>query len=68
MEIILYSTKCPRCNVLETKLKQKHINFIEINDIDQMTAIGLQSAPALAVDNQLLDFMDAIKWVNQQEG
>ena len=33
MKIILYSTHCPRCNVLEKKLKTKNISYEEINDL-----------------------------------
>lgn len=66
MKVIFYSTHCPRCNVLETKLKQKGIEFIENNDVEEMKALGLQSAPALKVEDKVMDFGDAIHWINQQ--
>ena len=31
--VTLYSTHCPRCLVLEKKLKQKNISYQEVNDI-----------------------------------
>ena len=67
MEIILYSTHCPRCTVLEKKLKQKGINFTENNNVDEMTALGLQSAPALKVNGVLMGFEQAVRWIYQQE-
>lgn len=67
MEIILYSTDCPRCKVLETKLKQKGLSFTIIRDIEEMTSLGLQSAPVLQVDGTLMGFSEGVKWVNQLE-
>ena len=60
----VYSTHCPKCNVLEAKLKQKNIDFEECTDINEMEAKGITSAPYLEVDNQLMDFGSAIRWVN----
>lgn len=66
MEIILYSTHCPRCTVLEAKLKQKNIEYQEINNVDEMLKIGIQTVPQLKVDGELMDFSKAIKWVNEK--
>lgn len=63
---ILYSTNCPKCKVLETKLKSKNIEFEICNDIDLMLSKGIQQAPYLEVDNELMDFSNAIKWVNEK--
>ena len=64
--VILYSTHCPKCRVLETKLKQKNIHYEECNDADEMLSKGIQSVPALEIDGELLDFGDAVKWVNER--
>ena len=64
--IILYSTHCPRCNVLKSKLDEKHIEYTENNNVDEMIDLGIMSAPALKVDNTLMLFKEAIDWVNQQ--
>ena len=66
MEIILYSTHCPRCTVLEAKLKQKNIEYQEINNVDEMLKLGIQSVPQLKVDGKLMDFSEAVKWVNMR--
>ena len=63
---ILYSTNCPKCKVLETKLKNKNIEFEICNDIDLMLSKGIQQAPYLEIDNELMDFSNAIKWVNKK--
>lgn len=65
MEIIFYSTHCPRCAILEKKLKQKNIEYIENNDVAEMLRIGLSVAPALKVDGELMNFKTAVNWINE---
>lgn len=65
-KIILYSTNCPKCNVLEKKLQSKNINFKICNNVDLMLSKGIQQAPYLEVDNELMDFSKAVKWVNEK--
>ena len=65
-KIILYSTNCPKCNVLEKKLQSKNINFEICNDVDLMLSKGIQQAPYLEIDNELMDFSKAVKWVNEK--
>lgn len=66
MNIILYSTKCPKCKVLETKLKQNNIKFEEINDVDLMVQKGFKSAPILEVDGVAYRFKEAVEWIKEQ--
>lgn len=69
MEIVLYSTHCPRCSVLEKKLKKKNLHYTEINDVDKMLEMGLKSTPALQIDGgPLMNFQEANEWINAQEG
>lgn len=68
MEIILYSTHCPRCKVLEAKLNLKNIAYTECTDIDKMQSMGIISAPVLGVDGKLLQFKEATDWVNTHGG
>lgn len=66
MEVIFYSTNCPKCKVLMTKMKQKGINYKEINDIEFMLSKGIKSAPALEINGIIMDFIESVKWVNNQ--
>ena len=66
--IILYSTHCPKCIMLERKLKEKNIEYEEVNDVDKMLSLGLQDVPWLNVDGQMMNFGEAIKWINQYNG
>ena len=61
-----YSTHCPKCRVLEAKLKQKNIEYEECNDIEEMLKLGIQEAPQLEVDGKLMTFSEAVKWVNEK--
>ena len=64
MKIVLYSTGCPRCNVLETKLKNRGIDFEEVNDEDIMINKGFDSVPVLEVDGNYMDFGKANEFIN----
>ena len=63
---ILYTTHCPKCNVLKKKLESKNIEFKICEDVDLMLSKGIQQAPYLEVDNELMNFSNAIKWVNEK--
>ena len=65
-ELILYSTGCPRCKVLESKLNALGIPYRTETDINAMLDLGLMSAPALSVDGKVLNFMEAVQWLNRQ--
>lgn len=61
--VTLYSTHCPKCMVLETKLKQNNIEFNIETDTKKMIEKGFTSAPMLEADDRLMDFGEAIKWL-----
>lgn len=62
--ITLYTIDCPKCNVLEKKLKMKNIQYETIKDINVMQEKGFQQAPVLEVDGTIYNFEEAIKFVN----
>lgn len=64
MGIVLYSTHCPKCKILETKLKQKSIEYTEVNDVDLMLEKGFTTIPMLEVDGEVMDFKKANDWIN----
>jgi glutaredoxin len=67
MEIKLYTTHCPQCKVLETKLNRKSIDYSTCDDINEMKQLGFKSAPVLKVGDKYYGFSEAIKWVNTVE-
>lgn len=62
--VTLYTTNCPKCKVLEAKLKQKNIDFAVCDDEDEMIKRGFQSAPVLDCGDKVMMFGEAVKWVN----
>lgn len=64
MTIILYSTHCPKCDVLEKKLKQKNILYEEVNDIEIMKEKEYLTVPVLEVDGTSMSFKQAVDWIN----
>lgn len=68
MEVIMYTTHCPKCNVLAKKLNQSGISYTEVDDVKTMRKLKILSVPVLSVDGALLDYMEAVKWVNSLEG
>ena len=65
-EIILYTTHCPRCKVLQSKLDAANISYTINEDIEEMLALEMKSAPALKVGENLMNFTEAIKWIGEQ--
>lgn len=62
--MIFYTTHCPKCRVLEIKLKQKGIQYVEVEDVELMKKKGITSAPAIEYNNEIYDFVNAVKLVN----
>ena len=62
----LYTTGCPKCLVLESKLQSKAIEFEKCEDVKFMISKGFMSSPMLEVDEAIMNYMDAIKWVKEQ--
>lgn len=65
MEVTLFSTGCPLCNILKDKLEKAEIPYVVCEDVDYMTSIGIQSVPELKVDEEpLKNFSQALKWIH----
>ena len=65
MEVVLYSTGCPQCNMLKRLLDSKNINYTVNNDVGTMRKLGLTSVPYLSIDGELFDCAESIAWVNR---
>ena len=61
--VILYSTGCPKCQVLVKKLDAAGVEYSVITDVDEMLALGIKAAPMLEVNGKMMDFSGAIAWV-----
>ena len=66
MQIILYTTHCPRCTVLEKKLKQKNIPYLTIDDEEVMKEAGFTEVPMMKVGSgNPMNFKHANDWINK---
>ena len=66
MNVILYSTGCPKCNILKKKLADAKIDYKVVEDVDVMLSKGLKEVPWLEVDGNLMNFVDSSKWINER--
>lgn len=68
MVVTLYTIDCPKCKVLEMKLKQKGIDFSKVTSTEDVVKFGekhnLKTAPILEVDGEVYDFSNAVKFIN----
>lgn len=67
MKVTLYSTAvCPNCAVLRKKMDAKGIEYEDKQNVEELQALGINRVPVLKVDDELLDFGKANKWINEQ--
>lgn len=64
---ILYSTNCPKCQVLAKKLDMANIKYTVNNNVQEMLDKGLTMTPYLEVNGELLDFKMAIQWLEENK-
>ena len=46
-EVILYSTGCPKCNVLKQKMDNCGISYTVNDSVDEMLSLGITQVPVL---------------------
>lgn len=63
MNMILYSTGCSRCKVLEELMKEKHLNYETVTDESVMLLKKIQTVPVLEFNGKMYQFPDALKLV-----
>lgn len=61
--VIMYTTHCPQCKILEKMLNDKKIEYTQITDIDVMKSKGIQSVPFLEVEGELKNFKESMEWI-----
>ena len=67
MNIVLYTTHCPMCNVLESLLERKGLSYKKVDDINTMIEKGFKAAPILEVDEKTYTFAEAKLWIGEQK-
>lgn len=64
--ITLYTIDCPKCKRLEKALEQESIQYEVRRDRDEMEQKGFDFMPVLEVDGQIMNYSEAINWINER--
>ena len=65
--IILYTTHCPMCTMLKTKLDAKNINYEVCTDTEKMTELGIKTVPVLQINGgSLMSLRESLKWLEEK--
>lgn len=64
--VTLYTINCPKCLILEKKLNDKKIEHTICTDEGIMEAKGFETLPMLEANGQIMNYGEAIKWVNER--
>lgn len=68
MGIILYSTGCPQCSIIERKLEIKGIEYVKNTNVDEMLALGIDEVPVLSVNGELMNYKQIVDWLVSSKG
>ena len=64
--ILVYTTHCPKCKILEKTLESKGIHYSTIEDVDKMIELGITTVPQKSVDSgPRMDFKTAMMWIKE---
>lgn len=64
-KMVMYTTGCPKCNILEKKLADKGISFVKCEDTVKMAEIGITNVPVLEKeDGTRMNYFEAVKHIN----
>lgn len=65
MNVIYTQENCPKCKILKKKLNDKGVEYTECSDVSVLMSKGIEFTPMLEVDNDMMSYTDAVKWVNE---
>ena len=64
MNVILFSTGCPKCNILMKKLDMAGMDYIINDDMQEIIDKGFDSVPVVKIEDIYMDFKEANDWIN----
>ena len=65
MNVKFYTTHCPKCVILEEKLKEKKIKYEVVTDEKIMMEKGFKTMPNLEVDGKIMNYLESVKFLNK---
>lgn len=64
-KMVLYTTGCPKCRILEKKMDDKKLEYEKCEDKKVLAELGIKAVPVLKVeDGRMLGYFEAVKYVN----
>lgn len=67
MNIIVYTTGCPRCKILEKTLVAAGIDYIAVSDVEEIVRKGFDTVPQMVVEGRdTMDFKAAMNWIKER--
>lgn len=64
--IILFTTHCPVCEMLQQALDSKNIFYEIREDVEEIKAHGFTHVPVLKVAGKYMNAKEALAWVKTQ--
>lgn len=66
--VILYSSEnCPMCTALKNMLDEAKVAYTICYDKETMLSMGFTSIPMLKVNENIINYKNAIKWIKERE-
>lgn len=65
-KIIVYTTHCPRCKVLEKTLNSLNYEYVAVEDVEKILKMGITEVPYMEVDGELMNFKMAMLWLKEK--
>jgi glutaredoxin len=67
VNIIVYTTGCPRCKILEKTLVAAGIDYIAVSDVEAIVKKGFETVPQMEVEGgDTMDFKAAMNWIKER--
>lgn len=63
MNVTLFTSHCPKCDTLNKELIKLGIPYETFDDVDKMVEMGFTTMPMLKVDDKIMNYMEAAKWI-----
>lgn len=64
---ILYSTGCPKCELLKKIMEQKGIEYTVEDDVNKMLELGIEEVPMLKIQGKLMDYDEVLGYIKEME-
>lgn len=62
--LTVYSTGCPKCKIIETKLNNNNIRYNVVSDIEVIKSKGYFSVPMVEYKGKVYNFSEANNLIN----